>query len=222
MDDLKVLILEDDIVIALHIENVLNKLNCMIVGKAQSYDEALDLASKNGLDLIIADIKILGEIDGVETAKVLHSLYKCEVLFLTANIDDQTLKNASSVQSIGYLVKPFRENELSAIIKMEQQKKQQKKESSLKLDENYTYIINEKKLYYKDEEVKFTKNESKLFNLLINNINNKITYEYIDEIIWYDKFVTDTNRRQLIFRLKHKLPNIEIEVYQNEGLSLKI
>jgi len=222
MDRLKVLILEDDCVIALHIQSLLKKLSCDVIGIADNYDDALDMASNKGLNLIIADIKIRGKLNGIETAKMLHNMYKCEVLFLTGNIDDQTLTDASHLQSLGYLIKPFKENELLVLIKMEISRYNEKLESSLQIDENHLYKIRENQLFYKHQEINLNESESKLFQLLIQHINNIVTYESIDKIIWNNEVVENKKREELIFSLKNKLSSLHIELEKDIGLCLKL
>lgn len=222
MSKLKVLILEDDVIIALHIENILKRLSCEIIGKVDNCNDALKMSSKNGIDLLIADIKIYGEINGIETAKKLHDIYKCEVLFLTALVDNKTLEEASNIQSLGYLIKPFRENELLAILKMEIKRDSIKKESSLQIDENYLYKIKDHQLYYKKEKIDLTTKESKLFYLLIRNINKLITCESIDKTIYDDSPISEKRRKKLIFKLKDKVPYLNIELISDKGLLLKI
>ena len=220
MEKLKVIILEDDAVISLHISQILSQLGCELINVVTNFDDAILCASKNKVDLLIADIKIIGDIDGIDTAKSIQDNYNCEVLFLTAHIDNITLNRASQINALGYLVKPFRENELKAILTMAIQRKSEKKELSISISNNYNYNLNENKLYCDNTLVSLTNNEAKLFNLLVNSINNIVSYESINEILWYNKPVSDSNRRQLIFKLKQKLPDVNIKVFQNEGISL--
>lgn len=221
MKKLKILILEDEGMIALHIAQVIQKLNCEVIEIVTNYHDALIIADENNIDLIVADIKINGEIDGIQTATVLQKIYKCEIIFITANIDEVTLKNASNVTSLGYLIKPFKEDELLVLLTMAIQRFQQKDHEIVYLSKEYKYDTYSKKLYFNEREITFSKNEKKLFTLLVNSLNNLVTYEYMYDSIWYDKITTDNSRRQLIFKLKKKLPNLSINVIQNIGIKLE-
>lgn len=220
MQKLNILILEDDGMIALHISQIVEKLNCEVLDIVTNYNDAIDIANQYHIDLLIADIKIIGEIDGIQTASVLQKLYSCDVIFLTANIDELTLQNASKVRSLGYLVKPFKEVELLAILKMNIERFKQKEKQNIVLSKEYTYDKYLKKLYFNEKEVNLSKNEKKLFNLLTQSLNNTVTYEYMDEVIWYDRIATNNNRRQLIHKLKKKLPILDICVLQDLGIRL--
>ena len=220
MNKLNVLILEDEPLISYHIAQVIKKLECNLLDISTNFEDVMKIASKNRIDLLISDIKIIGVLDGIDVSKRVYELYSSEILFLTAHVDNETIKKASSVNSIGYLIKPFKEVELVSIIKMAIERHKQNR--NILLNNNYVYNKHTKQIYLNKKPIDLTKNEQKMFNLLINNINNIIPYNYIDEVIWYNKIVSDSNRRQLIFRLKNKLINLNIEVINNIGLCLKI
>ena len=220
MNKLKVLILEDNSIIALHISELLKSNGCEIIGISRSGEHAIKLASKTHVDLLIADINIDGALDGTQTAKNIQDTYKSNVIFLTAYKDDKTLQRASLVNFIGYLLKPFREDELIALIKMIKAKLKPKEK--IQLSDQYTYCLSNKEIYFSNEKVDLTTNEKVLLNLLISANNSIVHYETIDETIWYNEPKTTGNRRQLIHRLKHKLPDLEFVVEKNIGLKLPV
>ncbi|NMH88640.1 LytR/AlgR family response regulator transcription factor [Flavivirga algicola] len=118
----KVLIVEDEFSIALDIETSLKKVGYDIVGIASSYNEAMKYAEEATLDIVIMDINISGEKNGIVTAKDIYDKYKIPIVFLTAYGDDDTFKKALESRPFAFLLKPFNTKELSFAVQIALQK----------------------------------------------------------------------------------------------------
>jgi CheY-like chemotaxis protein len=114
----RVLIVEDEAVVALHLRQELTKLGYTVAGVATNGEQALKLVEESFPDVILMDIHIQGEIDGIETAKRIPRYLHIPVIFLTAYSEDITLSRAGETHPYGYLLKPFLDRELHATIKM--------------------------------------------------------------------------------------------------------
>jgi CheY-like chemotaxis protein len=114
----KILIVEDEIVIAMEIESLLEQLGYEVVGQVTRGEDAVDLTARHRPDLILMDIRLNGRMDGITAAEKIFRLYKIPVVFLTAHSDPATLERAMSVQPYGYLLKPFRKNDLYTSIEI--------------------------------------------------------------------------------------------------------
>jgi len=114
----RILIVEDERIVALNLEQRLVKLGYKVVGRAASGEEALAKAATGLPDLVLMDIHIEGPIDGIDTAALLHSKQNLRVIYLTAYSEDSTLERARLTQPYGYLIKPFSERELHATLQM--------------------------------------------------------------------------------------------------------
>jgi PAS domain S-box-containing protein len=112
----KILIIEDDHSVAEGIKLSLINMGYEICGCVSSGEEALAKAGEERPDLALADIKLEGEMDGIDTAVELRSQFQVPVVFLTAYADGQTLQRAKKAEPYGYLVKPFDGRELQATI----------------------------------------------------------------------------------------------------------
>jgi PAS domain S-box-containing protein len=112
----KLLIVEDEGVLALDIERQLRGLGFTIVGVAASADEALRLAGLDCPDLAIVDLRIEGARDGIETALRLRADFDVPVVFLTAHGDAHTIARASATRPLGYLLKPFEHQDLQNVV----------------------------------------------------------------------------------------------------------
>lgn len=108
----KILIVEDEIIVALGIKKVLELNNFQVIGIAKSSLEALSFFMLDAPDLILMDINIEGNIDGVSTASEINSRYGTPIIFLTAQHDDVTLKRAKKASPHSFIVKPFNEKDL--------------------------------------------------------------------------------------------------------------
>ncbi|MDO9453967.1 MAG: EAL domain-containing protein [Stagnimonas sp.] len=114
----RILIVEDERVVALNLQQRLIKLGYEVVGRAASGAQALQLAEDGKPDIVLMDIHIEGDIDGIETAALLLARYKLQVIYLTAYSEDTTLQRAKATQPYGYLLKPFSERELHATLQV--------------------------------------------------------------------------------------------------------
>lgn len=114
----RILIVEDDGIIALHIQTILSKLGYQIAGIAASGIEAITLAEQKYPDLILMDISLQGDLDGVDVAEQLHRKSDTPIIYLTAYSDEKTLRRAKISDPFGYILKPFDERTLHATIIM--------------------------------------------------------------------------------------------------------
>lgn len=114
----RVMVVEDEAVVALHICQELTKLGYVVAGVATNSDQALRMVNEVFPDVILMDIHIQGPVDGVETAKRIPRYLHIPVIYLTAYSEDTTLKRAGETHPYGYLIKPFLDRELHATIKM--------------------------------------------------------------------------------------------------------
>ncbi len=112
----KVLIVEDERLIAQHIAQLLKNHNYQICAIASDAETALKKVVDLHPDLILLDIRIKGEIDGVGVAQQIKLIDEIPIIYLTAFSDLETLKKAQSTHPVGYLIKPFRSQELLSMV----------------------------------------------------------------------------------------------------------
>jgi PAS domain S-box-containing protein len=114
----RIAIVEDERIVALHLTQQLMKLGYDVVAVAASAEKALLSIAEQQPDLVLMDIHIEGEIDGIETAARISTQYAIPVIYVTAYSEEATLERARATKPYGYLVKPFSERELHATIQM--------------------------------------------------------------------------------------------------------
>ena len=118
MEKCRVLIVEDENIVALDLCRRLAHLGYEIVGTAASADSALKLVERKYPDIILMDIRIKGNVDGIQLSENVHRDFNIPVIFLTAYAEEATLVRARATRPYGYLLKPFSERELHVAIQI--------------------------------------------------------------------------------------------------------
>lgn len=116
MSKQKVIVVEDEIIIAMDIRNSLRSMGYEVPAIASSGEKALEKVAEFHPDLVLMDIILKGEMDGVETAKKIWTSYNIPVVYLTAHSDVYTLNRAKATGPFGYVVKPFEMRDLHTTI----------------------------------------------------------------------------------------------------------
>ncbi|MFV1884493.1 MAG: response regulator [Balneola sp.] len=109
----RVLIVEDDMIISLVIENMVRELGHEVIGKAASGQEAIEFAFESKPDLILMDIRLKGEMDGIEAVTAIKEKISTSVIYLTGNSDRVNYDRARATECIDLITKPFTLNDLT-------------------------------------------------------------------------------------------------------------
>jgi signal transduction histidine kinase len=125
INNINILIVEDELLIAKNLSQRLEKFGYKIADVVSSGVDAIHRAGELKPDLILMDIVIKGEIDGIATAAIIHQQLDIPIIYTTAYADDETLQRAENTGSYGYLLKPFKEREMHATIKIALSKHQE-------------------------------------------------------------------------------------------------
>jgi len=118
MPKARIMVVEDESIIAIDIQNGLENLGYEVPAIVSSGEEAIHIAGELRPDLILMDIVLEGHIDGVEAADQILARFDIPVIYLTAYADDDTLQRAKITRPFGYILKPFDERELQTAIEM--------------------------------------------------------------------------------------------------------
>lgn len=118
MTNAKILIVEDENIVAMDLEDRLKNLGYSVSGVASTGEEAIRKAAQTTPDLVLMDINLRGDMDGVEAAEVIWRRFSVPAIYITAYADQETLRRAQITEPLGYIVKPFEEAQLNACIQM--------------------------------------------------------------------------------------------------------
>jgi DNA-binding LytR/AlgR family response regulator len=195
MEKIKVLVVEDEIIIADNICDTLRGLGYRVLEPAINFTEAIEIIENDKPDIAILDVQLSGKKTGIDLAKVIVENYKFPFIFLTSNSDKITLAEAKKATPAAYLVKPFSKRELYTSIEVALYNFSKKfkpvvneeliiKDALfLKVKGVYQKIMFDDILYLKSEhvylELFLTNNKTLLVRANFNNILNALNQNFI-------------------------------------------
>jgi signal transduction histidine kinase len=118
MFTLKILIVEDDPASAFLLQKALEKNKHEILGIADSGEKALEFLTQNHADIVMMDINLAGELDGIKTTEIINEKYDIPVVYLSASSDAETLNKVVGTNPSAYVIKPFNIRELNMVIEL--------------------------------------------------------------------------------------------------------
>jgi PAS domain S-box-containing protein/diguanylate cyclase (GGDEF)-like protein len=118
MDKVRMLVVEDERIVSMDLQGRLRSMGYEVVGAAVSGEEAIEKAGVLRPDMILMDIMLDGQLDGIQAAEIIRSRYGIPVIYLTAYADTATLERAKITEPFGYILKPFEERELHGHIEI--------------------------------------------------------------------------------------------------------
>lgn len=112
MSSTRILIVEDEALIADHLAIILGEKGYTISGICDNADDALALAAEGNTDLALLDIMLRGALDGIDTAHTLRSKYHIPFVYITSSADERTIERVKHTEPEGFILKPFHEQDL--------------------------------------------------------------------------------------------------------------
>ena len=222
MENLTILVVEDEGLVALEIVQTLQSFGYSNLYYATSIKRAKELLEKNPINLLIMDINLKGEEDGITFYQQLSS--PPPVIYLSAYKDDKTIERLIKTSPIGYLTKPYRNEELKAMLLLAKSHLfktiSTQNEKIIELGEGYTFDSVEKRLLYHNKPIHLGKKELQLLMLLISARGTTVSYYTIEQEIWGSQHVSSSTLRTLIYRVRSKLHQNLIQSEANIGIFL--
>jgi DNA-binding response OmpR family regulator len=251
MNKIKILIVEDESIIALNLKETLLDLGYEPCGIAPNKCKTMKILEKGVVpDLILMDIYLKGPTTGIELAKELkNTLPNTPIVFLTANSEITTIKKASEAFAYGYILKPYKKSNLHAAIEIALSKASEDNMKNKKLNaienvnktlihqlelnnENrsrtiqlkYGYLFDKEKeiLYYGDEPLKLTAKETKIIKYLCASPGHNVSQEQLEYAIWQDEPAGYAAFRSVLFRLRNKVHKDLIANQNNTGYKIEL
>jgi len=221
----KILIVEDDPIVALDLSLVVEEMGCRVIGIANDYHNAIHLMQSDPADILLCDINLKTPQNGIDVAQNICHSYNPAVIFLTALNDEKTLYSAMDTDPCGYLLKPYRYRELHALIEIAKRRAEHTEllgsASIFPLGGGY-YFDFENGILEKEAQpnIVLTANEYKLIVFLLKNRHKIVPFEAIEHHIWITKPTAESARRTLFYRLHAKLDTSIITVLYSRGCYL--
>jgi DNA-binding response OmpR family regulator len=220
-----ILIVEDEMIIALDLKRILEKNNFEVAGISDNHQKTLDYIKEKKIDLILMDINIKGSIDGIQSCNFIFPKYKIPIIFISAHNEEETIQMVKESFAQGYIIKPFRYEVLLVSIHFCLRKNLEKKttleQNKIYLKNNFCFDFEKNSLYIDNKESFLTQKEKKILYLLCKNKNSYVSYESLYSYVWEKEIININKIRGSIFRIKRKIPFLQIYNSKEHGYKIE-
>ncbi|MGZ3775521.1 MAG: hybrid sensor histidine kinase/response regulator [Pseudobdellovibrionaceae bacterium] len=193
MSEHKILIVEDESIVAKDLELTLRHLGYDVVGNCDNGADAHSVALKTKPDLVLMDVFIKGETDGIDTASWIKKDLNVPVVYLTAFSDERTLQRAKETKPHGYLTKPFDEKDLYITVEMVLNKS--RLEHELEMEKQKTLLLEQKAR-------EFAEQENKNKDLILSTLSHELRTPLANILAWAEILQNKTTPETLEQGLK--------------------
>ncbi len=221
---MNILIVEDESIVALEISNYVKTLGYNPLKCVSNSKSALEIISTCIVDLVLMDVYIKGDEDGITCAKAIKEIDDAmPLIYISAFSDDSTLERAIGTNPSAYLVKPFNPKELKVAMRIATKKLDiNVRVGNVIFDREFSFDTQTDELILLGESVHLAKKELMLLMLLLNNKNITISIYEIENHIWPEKQSNENTRRALVSRLRSKLNHKFLNTQHGLGYRLSI
>ena len=140
MADTSIMLVEDEIIVAADVKNRLENMGYDVLGIFDTGEEAIQKAGELKPDMVLMDIVLKGEMDGIDAAQKIREQFDIPLIYLTAYSDKKTLERAKVTEPFGYVLKPFEDREIQSAIEMALYKHQMEKKLK-ESEEKYRKLV---------------------------------------------------------------------------------
>jgi len=202
-----IFIVEDDLLSAEYLKEFLIKENYNVLDIVDTAEEAIQKCKTFEPNIILMDIMLKGQLSGCEAAvEIKHFHPECKIIFLTAYAEPEMIDYAIESKACAYLMKPYREKEILATIKVvlnqDNIPSEMKEEASLiTLKNHFFFDTKHRRLYKDDQEIPLTSKKTRLIELLAKNRNHTVSNEQICMYVWHE-LKSNSTLRSLIHRFR--------------------
>ena len=210
MNKLKIIIVEDELIAAEFLKEILEETGAEVIDIIDSGKEAIEVCIKKEPDVIFMDIMLCDNISGCEAAvEISRKNQHSKIIFLTAYIDEEMIDYAAESGAVGYLTKPYNKAQIIATLKLVTMRKDtpkqtievEEKPEKIHLKNGYVYLTQQNRLLKDNKEVELGPTAIKLIELLCTQVNISISNTQIAMHVW-GKEVNDKTLRSLMFRIR--------------------
>ena len=222
-----VIIVEDELIAAEYLKEVLLANNFNVIDILDNGREAMNQIPQLNPDLVLMDIMLKDNVSGSEVALHLkHTSPQIAIIFLTAYADSEMVEYAVEANTFGYLMKPYNEKEIVNTLKVvfartkEKKVDEKQEENFIVINKNFTFDLENKKLLKDTIELSLGKNALSLLEILCKNANSSVSNEQISMHIW-GEIKNDITIRTQVHRIKVKIGESVIHNINGVGYKIK-
>ena len=234
---LNVMVVEDEAVILLYLKRCLAQLGHRVVASTSEGERATELASLHRPDIILMDIRLSGEKDGIESGREIYRKFHIPIIYLTAHHDAETRARALETEPFGYLVKPISDENLQTALEIAIAKHRHilslndnlqrshinragENEQMVNLGTQCYFLIDKQTLFFNGQPVKLTRKALGLLCLLVDHRNTIVSFDQIQRHVWNDEPMNHASLRNLIMQIRRMVPAIDIQTISGIGYML--
>jgi DNA-binding response OmpR family regulator len=222
MKNHKILIVEDELIAAEYLKEVLEKQGAIVLGIVDNGQEAIQKCLELKPDLVFMDIMLRDNISGCEAAVTISKKSDTKIIFLSAYTEPEMIDYAVEAKAIGYLTKPYNEAQIIANLRLalkETTPQKTTQSGTIELVNGYAFDTQKNRLFKNANEVDLGPKALKFISLLCTQPGVSVSNEQICMHIW-GQMVDDRTLRSLIFRVRS---STDEELIKNvSGLGYKI
>jgi DNA-binding LytR/AlgR family response regulator len=170
MNSVKILVVEDEMIIGAKISMQLTNLGYEVTGIIPRGEEAVLHAEQNPPDIVLLDINLKGAIDGIETAQQMQRSGEIPIIYLTANTDDGTFNRAKSTRPYAFISKPFKQLDLQRAIELTISRLAENQTGRIEVEENAPIVSEEADAPFILSDRLFVKHKEKMVKIFIADI----------------------------------------------------
>lgn len=208
MDNISVVIVEDELIAAEFLKEMLEQHGAQVIGIVDTGAEAIRFCSASCPDVIFMDIMLRDSVSGSEAALAISRKCASKIIFLTAYVDDEMVDYAVEANAAGYLTKPYNEAQIIATMRLALQRvdlaassSEKPLRESIALKNGFVYLPLENRLLKGGQEVELGPRAMRLVGLLCAQPDISVANEQIVTHVW-GEHVNDKTLRSLVFRIR--------------------
>lgn len=214
----KVMVVEDDLIAAKYLKRIIESLkDFKVFFIVRSYKEALSCLKQEQIDIVFIDIKLAGKKSGIDLAKTISdSFSNTFFIFLTAYSNSEFIQEAAKTKAFNYLLKPYRPQEIEAVLILAKDSLNKEKGAVLNLVDNYAFNMLSRRLYKNGKEVVLAPKELALIEYLAKNSNIIVSKEALMNLL-------DTSEEalnSLIYRIRTITSKAIISTFKGIGYKI--
>lgn len=221
MKNLKIIVIEDESIVALNLVTQLRNLGTQVLDYVCNYDDIYEtLEQHSDANLLIVDINLGNGDSGIDLVKNLKK--EIAVIFLSAYSDQKTIDSATKTLPLGYLVKPVDKKQLSILLQLANNKINIPMKEDLIVDLSHGYEFNREKelLLYNKKPLKVAGKRLQLLKILIEKRGQYISFYELEEQIYQNNPPSESALRTLIYRLRAEFTVDIIQSQRYNGVKL--
>jgi len=229
----KIVIVEDEAITQRFLQDIFMQHDTTVVGCFDNAGDVLTHIKELGCDMVLMDINIKGPMDGIQLARKILEKYTLPIVFITAHNDDETVEETLELSPYGFICKPFTSKDVIVTVQIAYKrylahtkalniKSESSENKDTQISETYRYVYSISQLYKDNKPVDLTKNQSALIRVLVQSINQTVSYDTLVSAIWGEGNIADSALRTLVYSLRKILPDLPIRSHSKVGYSLEM